>query len=1252
MSLAYGPEEAGELGQRSRVIAPLIAQRELLGYLYADLDGRFGRLRESDRDLLGMLASQAAVALDNAQWSQSLEQKVAQRTEELQASKAVIEQRANELAIINRIQEGMAAELNFQAIVDLVGDKLVELFGAGTLVIGWLDDAAGLIRLLYACEHGLRRKLPPVEIAAVAAGKRYYEALAARQAVLWTSQAEYRDWGLFVAEGTEMSRSGVLAPIFASDRTLGFISLENMERDNAYGDADVRLLSTVGASMGVALENARLFDETQRLYKESEQRAAELAIINSVQAALAAELNMQGIYDAVGDKIREIFHQADVGIRICDPPTNLIHYPYVYEGGQRIAIDSHPLRERGIAAHVLRTREMLLVNENVEEVDKRYGSYTLPGTQQEKSALYVPLVVGDQARGLISLSDMEREHAFSDSDVRLLQTLANSMSVALENARLFAETQQRAAELATVNTVSQQLGSNLELSSLIERVGEQVRTVFKADIAYVALVDRRTGIIEFPYQFGEKIDPLRLGEGLTSRIIESGRALIINDDAARRGQDLGARVVGRQARSYLGVPIVVGGTGEGVLSVQSTQDEGRYGADDQRLLETIAANVGVAIQNARLFNATREALARQTATAEMLRVISSSPTDVQPVFDAIVTTAVRLLAADSAFVMRRDGNTIHVEAAATPAGLMSDVAGLGDIPLDAEANFPSRAMLTMLPLHLPDWGAIELPEHQARIREAFGINAALLLPMVRHGQSVGVLSFARRRAGAYTPAEIALAESFRDQALIAIENARLFNETQEALARQTATSDVLRVISESPTDVQPVLDAVAERAGLLCHADGSRVWLIVDGQLRAMTNYGPAFTAPSGVEVLPLRRTSIAGRAILERRIIHHEDAQPLIDTEYPDVREIQRRLGFHTVLNVPLLREGEEVGVISLLRIEVRPFTPAEIALVATFADQAVIAIENVRLWNETKEALEQQTATGEVLQVISSSVADTQPVFEKILDSCQRLIACSDLAVLTVDQDNHGAPGFDPRHGRPEGRTEIQADPHRPDNHRGGGAGAPRDALSRCIVGGWGSRGDSPHGSQDRQFFMPGCANDVAGQWCWRFLRRPHARGPPMDDVYGAGDRPAADLRRPGRDRDPERAPLQGGAGSARRCRSRQRGQELVPRHDEPRDPHADERGDRHERPAARHEARHRAARLCVHHPRFGRRAADHHQRHPRLLEDRSRPDGHRSRTRSTCAIASSPRSTSSARAPRKSTSTSPTCSRATSRARSAAT
>ena len=177
------------------------------------------------------------------------------------------------------------------------------------------------------------------------------------------------------------------------------------------------------------------------MLKETEQRAAELSVINSVQAALAAELNMQGIYDTVGDKIREIFHNADVGIRVFDPSSGKVHHVFSYENGKRIDIEPYQLSDKGVAGYVIRTRQTLVVNENILERMEQLGSFILPGTNPEKSGVWVPLIVGDQARGLIELISQEKENAFSQSDVRLLETLANSMSVALENARLFDETQ-------------------------------------------------------------------------------------------------------------------------------------------------------------------------------------------------------------------------------------------------------------------------------------------------------------------------------------------------------------------------------------------------------------------------------------------------------------------------------------------------------------------------------------------------------------------------------------------------------------------------------------------------------------------------------------------------------------------------------------------------------------------------------------------------------------------------------------------
>ncbi|HXQ33394.1 MAG TPA: GAF domain-containing protein, partial [Anaerolineales bacterium] len=271
----------------------------------------------------------------------------------------------------------------------------------------------------------------------------------------------------------ERPKSLAFIPLMAGDQVRGIISLQNMELENAFAESTVQLLTTLANSMSVALENARLFDETQRLLKETEQRNAELAIINSVQAALAAELNIQGIYEAVGNKIRSIFHNTDLNIRIYDPKANLVHFPYFYEGGRRIEVDAITLTENGVTPHILRSRKTLVINQNLEEETNKYGSFTLPGTEIEKSAVFVPLVIADQARGLINLSNMEQENAFSESDVRLLETLANSMSVALENARLFDETQrllketeQRNAELAILNSVGEAMAKTLDVKTV------------------------------------------------------------------------------------------------------------------------------------------------------------------------------------------------------------------------------------------------------------------------------------------------------------------------------------------------------------------------------------------------------------------------------------------------------------------------------------------------------------------------------------------------------------------------------------------------------------------------------------------------------------------------------------------------------------------------------------------------------------------------------------------------------------------
>jgi GAF domain-containing protein len=263
----------------------------------------------------------------------------------------------------------------------------------------------------------------------------------------------------------------------------------------------------------------------------------------------------------------------------------------------------------------------------------------------------------------------------------------------------------------------------------------------------------------------------------------------------------------------------------------------------------------------------------------------------------------------------------------------------------------------------------------------------------------------RREVKPFSENQVALVKTFADQAVIAIENSRLFRELTEALEQQTATSEILRVIASSPTDLQPVLDVVAENAARLLQADNAQI-LRVDGDVfRVAASFGrmQAFAAD---DVKRISRGYVTGRAIMDRKTIHVHDLLALVDTEYPEAKELQERSGHRTTLVTPLIRDEIAIGAISILRTEVRPFTEKHIELLQTFADQAVIAIENVRLFKELQdrnrdltEALEQQTATSEILRVIASSPTEIQTVMDTIAENAARLCDADDVLVRRTD-------------------------------------------------------------------------------------------------------------------------------------------------------------------------------------------------------------------------------------------------------------
>jgi GAF domain-containing protein/two-component sensor histidine kinase len=745
----------------------------------------------------------------------------------------------------------------------------------------------------------------------------------------------------------------------------------------------------------IAMENARLINETREALEQQTATTEVLEVINSSPGELAP------VFDTMLERAMRLcsarfgmFMRFD-GQATFDMASDRGVPPQIVQMAGQI---ESPPPHSGLGQLIAGEQVVQIVDlPNTDLYRSGYIGTVALVEAGAKTAIFVALRRDERLMGAIIIYRGEAT-PFSDKQVALLQNFAAQAVIAMENVRLLTEQrealEQQTATAEILGVISQ---SPTDVAPVLTAMARAARRVCGSDDAVIVLRQGEETIISAYASAEEGARPATIGlrrpldrSNLTGRSIIDRRAIHVPDiQAADPREFADSMAMARQYgwRSAAAAPMVREGAAVGSIMVRKSQ-AGGFSERQIALLETFAAQAVIAIENVRLFTELGESLEQQTATTEILQVISQSPTDVKPVLDAVVKAAVRFCGVDDATIGLRDDKYWIVEAHVGPMRALVD-----ERQELTRQTAMGRAIVDGKTVHIPDYRELDPVEfagaHELSAR--VGVQAALAAPLLREGVAIGGINLRRPTRGAFTPRQIELLESFAAQAVIAIENVRLFTELKESLEYQTATSELLEVISRSASDIQPVFDTMLASAARLCGVQKGDVAIRQGDAFRHVAYLG---ANPEELEWLksrittPGRGTSTA-RALLERRIDHVLDQSLDPERVAPDAATAAR-----TTLAVPLLRDGEPIGVISLLRDRVEAFTERQVTLIKTFADQAVIAMENARLLSELRErtddlteSLEYQTATSEVLEVIGRSTSDIQPVLDTMLSAALRL-------------------------------------------------------------------------------------------------------------------------------------------------------------------------------------------------------------------------------------------------------------------------